>query len=130
MKVRVLEVGICGTDKEEVSGGREDASAGQKNLIMGHEILAEVVEFGTDVKSLKKDDLVIITVRRGCGHCNPCLMNRSDYCLHYDYKERGIKGLNGFQAEYVVDRIENIILVPPDAWEYGVLTEPMAVMQK
>ena len=130
VKMKVLEVGICGTDKEEVAGGRAEAPAGEKKLIIGHEVLAEVVECGGSVTHLKKGDLVAVTVRRGCGHCNPCLMNRSDYCLDSDYKERGIKGLNGFQSEYVVDTVQNIIPIPKKARDYGVLTEPMAVVQK
>src|SRR5438552_16329884 len=77
VKVRVLEVGICGTDREEVSGGRADAPKGEKQLIIGHEVLAEVVEVGNGVKSLRVKDLVIVMVRRPCGECQMCQKARS-----------------------------------------------------
>ena len=38
IKLRVLEVGICGTDREEVSGGRALAPEGMKELVIGHEM--------------------------------------------------------------------------------------------
>ena len=38
IKLKVLQVGICGTDREEVTGGRADAPAGKQSLIIGHEM--------------------------------------------------------------------------------------------
>jgi threonine dehydrogenase-like Zn-dependent dehydrogenase len=38
IKVKVLRVGICGTDREEASGGRAEAPPGKKELIIGHEM--------------------------------------------------------------------------------------------
>ena len=49
VKVRILEVGICGTDREEVTGGRADAPAGSRHLVIGHEMFGEVVETGVEV---------------------------------------------------------------------------------
>ena len=43
VKIRSLEVGICGTDREEVMGGRADAPPGHTHLIIGHEMLGQVV---------------------------------------------------------------------------------------
>ncbi len=39
IKVRVLRVGICGTDREEASGGRAEAPEGKSDLVIGHEML-------------------------------------------------------------------------------------------
>jgi len=39
IKIRIIRVGICGTDREEVSGGRADAPDGQKELVIGHELV-------------------------------------------------------------------------------------------
>jgi len=38
IKVRVLRVGICGTDREEAAGGRVQAPPSHKNLVLGHEM--------------------------------------------------------------------------------------------
>jgi glucose 1-dehydrogenase len=39
IKMEVLEVGICGTDCEEASGGRAEAPPGSADLAIGHEML-------------------------------------------------------------------------------------------
>jgi threonine dehydrogenase-like Zn-dependent dehydrogenase len=43
VKVRVIRVGICGTDREELSGGRSQAPEGQTELVIGHEMFGQVV---------------------------------------------------------------------------------------
>lgn len=128
--LRVLRVGICGTDREEAAGGRAEAPAGRDDLVIGHEMLGEVVEVGEAVKRVRPGDLAVFTVRRGCGSCLPCAMNRSDMCLTGDYKERGIKGLDGFQTEYVVDREQYVVAVPREIASNAVLTEPLSVVEK
>jgi threonine dehydrogenase-like Zn-dependent dehydrogenase len=80
VKVKVRRVGICGTDREEVSGGRADAPEGQKELVIGHEMFGQVVEIGSSVSRVKVGDFAVFTVRRGCGQCPPCLMGRADMC--------------------------------------------------
>lgn len=130
IKVQVLQVGICGTDREEASGGRADPPLGKKELIIGHEMIGRVIEIGKSVRSVKAGDLVVISVRRGCGACSPCQMNRSDLCLTGNYTERGIKGKNGFQCEFVVDQEAFAIKVDPSIAHIGVLAEPMSVVQK
>ena len=130
IKLKVSQVGICGTDREEASGGRADAPLGKKRLTVGHEMFGEVVEVGTGVKNVKPGDFGLFTVRRGCGKCDACLNGRSDMCYTGDYKERGIKELDGFQSEVVVDLEENFIKVPKSIREIGVLTEPMSVAAK
>jgi glucose 1-dehydrogenase len=130
VKIKVWQVGICGTDREEVSGGRADAPAGKKQLIIGHEMFGEVVDLGSKVTKVKKGDYGVFMVRRGCGKCKACLHGRSDMCFTGDYTERGIKGADGYQAEYVVDKEEFLVKVPAGMKEIGVLTEPMSVAAK
>ncbi len=130
VKLKMLEVGICGTDREEVAGGRAFPPAGENTLILGHESVAEVVEVGQAVRTFKKGDLAVITVRRGCGSCAPCKSGRSDFCYTGNYTERGIKGRHGFHAEYVIDEEQYLVKVPPELKLYGVLTEPMSVVEK
>ncbi len=130
IKLRVLAVGICGTDREEVLGGRADAPAGQQALVIGHEMFGQVVEVGPAVTRVLPGDLAVFTVRRGCGQCLPCLMNRSDMCHTGNYLERGIKGLNGYQCEYVVDKEQYVVRIPPELDKVGVLCEPLSVAEK
>lgn len=130
VKVKIIRVGICGTDREEAAGGRSLAPQGSKDLVVGHEMFGKVVETGKSVNRVKTGDFVAFTVRRGCGKCLPCLMNRSDMCLTGDYHERGIWGLDGYQTEYVVDKEQYIVHVPSELEQIGVLTEPTSVAEK
>ncbi len=130
VKLRIIRVGICGTDREEAAGGRADAPAGQTELVIGHEMFGQVVQVGANVSRVKVDDYAVFTVRRGCGKCVPCSMNRSDMCATGQYLERGIKGLDGYQCEFAVDHEQYIVRVPPELEVIGVLTEPLTVVEK
>lgn len=130
VKVRILCVGVCGTDREEASGGRSRPPNGTSDLIMGHEMLGRVVEVGTNVSRVRPGDLAVFTVRRGCGECLPCLMNRSDMCQTGGFTERGIWGRDGYEAEYVVDDEQYVVHLPPELEACGVLTEPTSVVEK
>lgn len=130
VKIKIWQVGICGTDREEVNGGRAEAPAGKNELIIGHEMFGQVVETGEAVTTVVPGDYAVFTVRRGCNECLACLNNRSDLCYTGKYTERGIKGANGFQAEYVVDKENYLVRVPDSIKEIGVLTEPMSVASK
>ena len=130
IKVRVLRVGICGTDREEAAGGRAQAPPSHEDLVLGHEMFGQVVETGRGVKQVKPGDYAVFTVRRGCGKCRPCAMNRSDMCQTGLYTERGISGMDGYQTEYVVDHEQYVVRVPPELEAVGVLAEPFSVSEK
>jgi threonine dehydrogenase-like Zn-dependent dehydrogenase len=123
-------VGICGTDREEAAGGRSKAPAGQNELVIGHEMFGQVVEVGRAVTRVAQGDFAVFTVRRGCGKCLPCLMNRSDMCQTGEYAERGIWGLDGYQTEFAVDKEQYIVRVPAELENVGVLAEPLSVAEK
>jgi len=130
VKLRVLRVGICGTDREEAGGGRSRPPEGQSELVIGHEMFGRVVQVGKGVTRVAVGDYAVFTVRRGCGKCLACLMNRSDMCQTGDYAERGIWGLDGYQTEYVVDKEQYLVSVPAELEGVGVLCEPLSVAEK
>ncbi len=130
VKVSVLRVGICGTDREEASGGRAEPPEGNSDLVIGHEMFGRAVETGGSVTRIKTGDYCVLTVRRGCGRCPACIMNRTDMCSTGEYKERGIKGLDGYETEFVVDREIYAVHVPDELEAVGVLTEPLSVAEK
>jgi glucose 1-dehydrogenase len=130
IKLRVLRVGICGTDREEASGGRADAPPGRKDLVIGHEMFGQVEEVGNQVEIVRPGDFGCFTVRRGCGHCPACLNERSDMCSTGDYTERGIKQRDGYETELVVDQLEYFVKVPREQVPLGVLSEPTSVAEK
>jgi glucose 1-dehydrogenase len=130
--LRVLEVGICGTDREIAAFHYGNPPAGSDHLIIGHEALAEVVDVGADVTGVKNGDLVVPTVRRPCPHarCAPCRAHRQDFCVTGDFAERGIKDLHGFLQEYVVEEDEHLVPAHRRLADVAILTEPLSVAAK
>jgi threonine dehydrogenase-like Zn-dependent dehydrogenase len=57
-------------------------------------------------------------------------MNRSDMCQTGKYRERGIRGLDGYQTEYAVDKEQYVVRVPAELEPVGVLMEPLSVVEK
>jgi|SRR5690625_337722 len=130
IKLRVLRVGICGTDREEVAGGRADAPEGARQLVIGHELIGEVIDIGDEVREVEIGDLATFTVRRACSRCQPCAIDRSDMCQTGEYRERGIRGLDGYQTEFVVDTERYVVRIPRELEASGVLTEPLSIVEK
>lgn len=132
VKLRVLEAGICGTDREIASGHYGTPPADFPYLIIGHEALGEVLEVGSGVTGLAPGDLAVLTVRRPCSHdlCGPCRKGRQDFCITGDFTERGIKGVHGYMTEFVVDEERYMVKVPKALREVGVLLEPLTVAEK
>jgi glucose 1-dehydrogenase len=130
--LRMLDIGICGTDKEICSFEYGTPPPGDDHLVIGHESVAEVVEVGSAVERLRAGDLVVPTVRRPCPHpgCLACRSGHQDYCYTGDFSERGIKEAHGYMAEYVVDRERYMTLVPPGLREIAVLAEPLTIAEK
>jgi len=128
--MKIIEVGICGTDREEAAGGRADAPTGKTELIIGHEMFGQVTQIGANVKSAKVGDYGVFMVRRPCGKCSACAARRSDMCLTGEYTERGIKMADGFQQEFVIDDEAYFVKVPQNIKHLGVLTEPTSVGAK
>ena len=130
--LRMLDIGICGTDKEICTFEYGTPPPGDDYLVIGHESLAEVVAAGSAVERFQTGDLVIPSVRRPCFHsgCLACRSGHQDYCYTGDFRERGIKEAHGYMAEYIVDRERHMNLVPPDLREIAVLTEPLTIAQK
>ena len=129
VKLQVLRVGICGTDREQVQGNPIEPPHGFDDLVIGHEMIARVVDAG-DKSRFDKGDFAIVTVRRGCNRCLPCAMNRPDMCRTGDFSERGIARLDGFQTQYVSDKQQFIVPVPKSLGTNAVLAEPTSIVEK
>ncbi len=132
VKLRILDIGLCGTDKEICAFEYGTPPAGSDYLVIGHESLGEVIEVGPAVSRVKVGDLVVTTVRRPCPHpeCRPCRAGYPDFCITGDYTERGIKEEHGFMTEYVVDHERYMHVVPPELRDVAVLTEPLTIAEK
>jgi threonine dehydrogenase-like Zn-dependent dehydrogenase len=127
--VRVLRVGVDGTDKEIDAAEYGQAPPGHDFLITGHEGFGQVEAIGPAVSGLAVGDFVVATVRRP-GSSIYDSIGTSDMTTDDVYFERGINLRHGFLAEYYVDAADFIVKVPAGLKQVGVLLEPMTVVEK
>jgi glucose 1-dehydrogenase len=127
--VKILRVGVDGTDKEINAAEYGAAPAGDEFLILGHESFGRVEAVGPNVTELKPGDYVAATVRRP-GSSLYDTIGTYDMTTDDTYFERGINLRHGFLTEYYVDDPEYIVRVPAGLKEVGVLMEPTSVAEK
>jgi threonine dehydrogenase-like Zn-dependent dehydrogenase len=128
--VKSLALGVCGTDREIVSGAYGWAPPGERRLVIGHESLGEVCEAPAGSGFRPGDRVVGIVRRPDPVPCPACAVGEWDMCRNGRYTERGIKERNGYGADYF--RIEPDFLVKIDGalGDAGVLVEPTSVVAK
>ena len=131
VKLRMLEVGICGTDKEICRFAYGTPPEGAEYLVIGHEGLGQVMEIGSAVSTVKVGDLVVPSVRRPCPdeRCTACRAGWQDFCTTGEFTELGIKGQHGFLAEFVVEEERYLHVVPSELLEVAVLVEPLTIAE-
>ncbi len=127
--VRVLRVGVDGTDKEINAAEYGAAPPGFNFLTIGHEGFGQVESVGTNVTEVRPGDYVVATVRRP-GSSIYDLIGTNDMTTDDTYFERGINLRHGYLTEFYVDDAEFIVKVPKGLKEVGVLLEPMTVVEK
>lgn len=114
--VRITLTTICGSDLHIYDGL---VPTMEKGDIIGHEIVGQVVEVGSEVKKIRVGDRVVVVSIIGCGQCWYCkneqyaLCDNSNPNAHlieklYNYSTAGIFGYShllggyaGAQAEYI-----------------------------
>ena len=128
--IRILQAGICGTDRSIAEHHLFDPPDNEDVMCLGHESFGVVEKTGSNVAGLKKGDYVAATARRGCAECSSCLNNQSDMCFTGRYKERGLHKLHGFFTYYVAEEAEYVVRVPEYLKHIGVLSEPMSIVKK
>jgi len=132
VRVRTLEVGVCGTDGELCAFHFGFPPARERYYILGHEAAGIVEEVGADVGGLRPGDLVVPSVRRPCpaGDCAACRSGNQDFCLTGRYTERGIFGAHGFATERFVEEERFLHRLPGELRWVAVLTEPLTIAEK
>ncbi len=114
--VKVTLTAICGSDLHLYDGFIPTMKSGD---VLGHEFMGEVVEIGSEVKTLAKGDWVVVPFAIGCGKCFFCERDLWSLCDNtnpnasiadtaYGYSGSGLFGYShmyggypGGQAEYV-----------------------------
>jgi glucose 1-dehydrogenase len=128
--VKVLRVGVDGTDKEINAADYGNAPEGEQFLITGHENFGQVVEVGPNVPdTIRPGTYVVATVRRP-GYSIYDQIGLQDMTTDDVYFERGINLRHGYLTEYYVEDAAYIVTLPGTLREVGVLLEPLTVAEK
>src|SRR5688572_23680211 len=127
--VKVLRVGVDGTDREINAAEYGAAPEGYDFLVIGHESFGRVEAVGPNVTEVRPGDYVVATVRRP-GSSIYDQIGTYDMTTDDTYFERGINLRHGYLTEYYVDDAEFIVKVPQGLKDVGVLLEPTTVVEK
>jgi threonine dehydrogenase-like Zn-dependent dehydrogenase len=127
--VKVLRVGVDGTDREINAAEYGAAPPGYDFLVIGHEGFGRVVDVGPAVTELRPGDYVVATVRRP-GSSIYDLIGTNDMTTDDTYFERGINLRHGYLTELYVEDAEFVVKVPQGLRDVGVLLEPTTVVEK
>jgi glucose 1-dehydrogenase len=128
--VRVLALGVCGTDREIVCGHFGRAPLGETRLVIGHESLGVVQEAPPDCGVHAGDHVVGIVRRPDPVPCASCAIGEWDMCRNGRYTERGIKERHGFGSQLFRIEPEFVVKVDASLGITGVLLEPASVVAK
>jgi glucose 1-dehydrogenase len=127
--VKVLRVGVDGTDREINAAEYGAAPEGNDFLVIGHESFGQVEAVAPNVTALRPGDYVVATVRRP-GSSIYDRIGTYDMTTDDTYYERGINLRHGYLTEYYVDDPEYIVKIPQGLKDVGVLLEPVTVVEK
>lgn len=123
LRIRMIAVGICGTDHSLASGRRVPPELPWR---LGHEGFGEVLEVGTDVRGTIAGDRVALEPNITCGKCEYCAIGTTSACT--SRLSAGVRTRPGFLAE-VVDHPSAFChrVGPGVPVERAVCAEPLAV---
>lgn len=120
--VRVVQVGICGTDRS-VLLGKFSADPG---VVMGHEAVGVIESAGSAVTTLACGDRVIINPTLYCGACPACLEGQWGFCANKAGTEVGIDRDGAF-ADFIRLPEHFCHLIPSGmSFDRAVVVEPLA----
>ena len=129
VKARVKSCGICGSDLHEYDHGPQlipsDTDGKGRPVVLGHELSAEIVELGQDVRRFKVGDRITTNPLIYCRECPYCRQGTPHLCP--TIKSKGLAEDGGF-AEYVLLNEYGLHELPPTiSDDIGALVEPLSV---
>jgi threonine dehydrogenase-like Zn-dependent dehydrogenase len=75
--IRVSSAAICGSDLHLYNGF---VPAMRKGDVLGHEMMGEIVEVGSEVRDRAVGDRVVVAFPIACGRCNACAAEAYSLC--------------------------------------------------
>ena len=94
--LKVLTCGVCHTELDEIEGRTPPPKF---PVILGHQVVGEIVKLGKDVKLHKIGERVgVAWIFSACGKCEYCKNDMENLCQ--DFKATG-RDVHGGYAEYM-----------------------------
>ncbi len=108
--VKVMATALCGTDAHIQHWNDWAAKRIKPGVIIGHEFAGEVVEVGSEVKTVKVGDIVSAETHIVCNACDLCHNGHEHVCYHTS--TIGV-ARDGCFAEYIAIPAENAFICDP-----------------
>ncbi|GBG94777.1 alcohol dehydrogenase [Ligilactobacillus salitolerans] len=124
--VKVMAVGICGSDVHSYDTGRLGDFVVKEPLILGHESAGQIIGVGSEVTDFQVGDRVALEPGVPCGKCEYCRTGKYNLCP--DVQFMATPPVNGDLTQYITWPAEFVYHLPADmSYEIGSLSEPFSV---
>ncbi|MBN6204719.1 NAD(P)-dependent alcohol dehydrogenase [Staphylococcus saprophyticus] len=124
--VKVMAVGVCGSDVHYYEHGRVGEFVVEKPLILGHECSGVVTDVGSNVTRFKVGDRVAIEPGVPCGECEYCKSGKYNLCPDVEFL--ATPPVDGAFSQFI-SHPEGFLFHIPEALSYeeATLNEPFSV---
>lgn len=124
--IKVMAVGVCGSDIHYYEHGKIGQNAVQYPIILGHECAGVVLQVGENTGSVKVGDRVVVEPGIPCLKCINCKSGKYNLCPNVQFLSA--KGTDGAFCQYLVHP-EHLVHLIPDEMDFDVATlvEPLSV---
>jgi L-iditol 2-dehydrogenase len=124
--IKVMAVGICGSDLHYYTHGRIGNYKVEKPFILGHECSGEVAAVGSSVNRFNVGDRVAVEPGVTCGQCEACKEGRYNLCP--DVQFLATPPVDGAFVQYIKIRQDFVFSIPDSlSFEDAALIEPFSV---
>ncbi|WP_274650155.1 NAD(P)-dependent alcohol dehydrogenase [Paenibacillus humicola] len=124
--VKVMAVGVCGSDIHYYEHGRIGRFVVEKPIILGHECAGVVAAVGSSAKRFQVGDRVAVEPGIVCGRCDACKQGRYNLCP--DVQFLATPPVDGAFVQYILMREDNLFPIPDSlSFEEAALNEPFSV---
>ena len=124
--VRILSVGVCGSDVHYYEHGRIGDFVVRSPLVLGHESSGQIVAVGKGVSSARVGQRVAIEPGEPCRRCDQCRAGRYNLCPNIRF--HGTPPVDGTLSEFVTVQSDLAYTVPDEIGDNAAaLLEPLSV---